>query len=176
MEQLVLRLKIYILWLPFFACRMGPKILQVVFVSLAQLLHISSAQQCKPPKYSEYGYALLSSAYLVLANEDLGSCYIKCVQDQYCSSINYDLANGKCEHNHVTKKDVPSRFAKKEQSVYVETRQSGLLLEVGLKCNRITEKKQYAKLQRSDPLANNRRGKLEFTVQWFWPIFEVHEF
>ena len=84
------------------------------------------AQQCQPPKYSEYGYALLSSAYLVLSNEDLGSCYLKCVQDQNCSSINYDLTNGKCEHNFANKKVFQSLFVKKKQSVYAETREPGL--------------------------------------------------
>ncbi|KAK3710641.1 hypothetical protein QZH41_001938 [Actinostola sp. cb2023] len=99
-----------------------PALLVSLVQVLISLIQVNGNQQCQPAKYSEYGYALRSSAYKTLANENLGMCYTKCFDDKQCGSINYNLSNGECEHNHVTKKGFPSRLVRSDWSVYAETK------------------------------------------------------
>ena len=103
---------------------------EIIYVPLVSLLCglTSSVEECilgATVRQIKEDFTLLSSAYKTTKAEDFDTCYMNCIVDDRCKSINF-YNNGTCELNNLTKTDNSSMYVPRDKSVYADVRDPGL--------------------------------------------------
>ena len=95
-----------------------------VFCLMLLLYTLVAGESCKS-HLSEYGFALVDHAYKSFTADRLATCYIACITQPACQSLNYNLADQTCDFNNDTKYYRAKYFVEKATSVYAENPDSG---------------------------------------------------
>lgn len=83
-------------------------------------------QRCKLTQRTEYGFALVGHVYKSFTVDRLFSCYSYCNTQQACQSLNFNLADKRCEFNNETHRSRPDKLKINDASVYAENPDRGM--------------------------------------------------
>ena len=81
------------------------------------LVVVQSSEQCKTT-YSKRGRYLRGHVILSENLEDIGKCYVKCLKDHRCKSINFHLDELLCELNDGDRYTHPWDYVVKKNHAY----------------------------------------------------------